>query len=48
MRTLEAGGLLPGQRMTVSVVRDRCRPVQVAGRGDDIDDVIAHEVYVSC
>ena len=47
MRTLEAGGLMPGQRVTVGAVADGRRTLDVAGLGVVVDEVVADEVYVS-
>jgi len=47
MRALEAGGLLPGQQVTVSSAQDGRLTLQVDGRGVVLDDRVALEVYVS-
>jgi len=47
MRTLEAGRLMPGQRVTVSSAADGQVTLQVDGRGVVVQGTVADEVYVS-
>ena len=47
MRTLEAGGLLPGRQVTVESAAEGCRTLHVDGREVVVADAVAAEVYVS-
>jgi len=47
MRTLEAGRLMPGQQVVVASASGGRVQLDVDGRDVVVDDVVAHEVYVS-